>query len=326
MSWVLNAYAIVYASLLVLLGRLSEGRPRQNGFLLGVLLFTLASAACGAASSLGMLLAFRVLQAVGAALLTPTSLSLMLATTAPEKRHGAVRAWTAVGGGAAALGPVIGGLLVAASWRWVFYVNVPIGLAAVVIGWLRLPNVPGHPVKAPDRAGRGARHRRCRTAQPRPGRGEQLGLGLDPCGRRAPERAGDARCLRAAADSPRQSADRPVALQDPRIPRILDRGADLLNRVRGDAAVDRAVDAGRLALVGSAHGPRIRAGSTDGAAVRLRLHRPADRPLRPGARDRRGFEHLRDRRCLVGAEGGSRTQLHRTGASGDHAAPGSVSG
>ena len=155
MSWVLNAYAIVYASLLVLLGRLSEGRPRQNGFLLGVLLFTLASAACGAASSLGMLLAFRVLQAVGAALLTPTSLSLILATTAPEKRHGAVRAWTAVGGGAAALGPVIGGLLVAANWRWVFYVNVPIGLAAVVIGWLRLPNVPGHPVKAPDWLGAG---------------------------------------------------------------------------------------------------------------------------------------------------------------------------
>ncbi len=153
LSWVLNAYAIVYASLLVVLGRLSEGRARQNGFLLGALVFTLASAACGAASSLGMLIAFRVLQAIGAALLTPTSLSLVLATTAPEKRHGAVRAWTAVGGGAAALGPVIGGLLVAASWRWVFYVNVPIGLVAVVVGWVRLPEVPGHPVKAPDTLG-----------------------------------------------------------------------------------------------------------------------------------------------------------------------------
>ncbi len=153
MSWVLNAYAIVYASLLVLLGRLSEGRARQNGFLLGALIFTLASAACGAASSLGMLIAFRVIQAAGAALLTPTSLSLVLATTAPEKRHGAVRTWTAVGGAAAALGPVVGGLLVAASWRWVFYVNVPIGLVAIAVGWLRLPNVPGHPVKAPDALG-----------------------------------------------------------------------------------------------------------------------------------------------------------------------------
>jgi EmrB/QacA subfamily drug resistance transporter len=155
LSWVLNAYAIVYASLLVLLGRLAEGRARENAFLLGALLFTLASAACGAASSLGMLIGFRVLQAVGAALLTPASLSLVLATTAPEKRHGAVRAWTAVGGASAALGPVVGGLLVAASWRWVFFVNVPIGLLAVVVGWLRLPDVPGHAVKRPDAVGAG---------------------------------------------------------------------------------------------------------------------------------------------------------------------------
>jgi EmrB/QacA subfamily drug resistance transporter len=155
LSWVLNAYAIVYASLLVLFGRLSEGRSRQNGFLLGALVFTLASAACGAATSVGMLIAFRVIQAAGAALLTPTSLSLVLATTAPEKRHGAVRAWTAVGGAAAALGPVVGGPLVALSWHWVFFVNVPIGLLAVVVGWLRLPDVPGHPVASPDAFGAG---------------------------------------------------------------------------------------------------------------------------------------------------------------------------
>jgi len=153
LSWVLSAYAIVYASLLVLLGRLSEGRSRDIGFLLGAALFTLASAACGAASGLGMLIVFRVIQAVGAALLTPTSLSLILATAAPEKRHSSVRAWTAVGGAAAALGPVVGGLLVAVSWRLVFYVNVPIGLLAVTYGWLRLPDVPGHPVKAPDAIG-----------------------------------------------------------------------------------------------------------------------------------------------------------------------------
>ena len=117
LSWVLNAYAIVYASLLVLLGRLSEARARQNGFLMGALLFTLASAACGAATSLGTLIAFRAVQAVGAALLTPASLSMVLATAAPERRAGAVRAWTAVGGAAAALGPVVGGPLVALSWR-----------------------------------------------------------------------------------------------------------------------------------------------------------------------------------------------------------------
>ncbi len=153
LSWVLNGYAIVYASLLVLFGRLAESRRRENGFLLGVLLFTGASAACGAAGSLTMLVVFRIVQAAGAALLTPTSLSLVLATTEPERRQGAVRAWTAVGGLAAALGPVVGGLLVAASWRWVFFVNVPVGLLAAVVGWRHLPRVAGHPVPRPDALG-----------------------------------------------------------------------------------------------------------------------------------------------------------------------------
>jgi EmrB/QacA subfamily drug resistance transporter len=153
LSWVLNAYAIVYASLLVLFGRAAERYPRERAFLLGVALFVAASAACGAATSLPMLVAFRVLQAAGAALLTPTSLGLILATTPPERRQGSVRAWTAVGGLAAAAGPVVGGLLVAASWRWVFLVNVPIGLAALAVGWRRLPHVPGHAVPAPDAVG-----------------------------------------------------------------------------------------------------------------------------------------------------------------------------
>ena len=150
LSWVLNAYAIVYAALLVLLGRLVEGRRRDHAFLLGVIVFTAASAACGAAGSLALLVVFRIVQAAGAALLTPSSLSLALATSPPERRQSSVRAWTALGGLAAALGPVVGGLLVAASWRWVFYVNVPIGIAALMIGWRRLPAVPGHPVRRPD--------------------------------------------------------------------------------------------------------------------------------------------------------------------------------
>ena len=153
LSWVLNAYAIVYAALLVLFGRLADRYPRERGFLLGVAVFVAASAACGAATSVAMLVAFRVIQAAGAALLTPTSLGLVLATSSPERRHSAVRAWAAVGGLAAALGPVVGGLLVAASWRWVFLVNVPIGLAALIVGWRRLPHIPGHPVPAPDAIG-----------------------------------------------------------------------------------------------------------------------------------------------------------------------------
>ena len=153
LSWVLNGYAIVYASLLVLFGRLADRHRRKYGFLLGVAIFTVASAACGAATSVAMLVAFRLVQAAGAALLTPTSLSLVLAAYPAERRSGAVRAWTATGGVAAAFGPVIGGLLVAVSWRWVFLVNVPIGLAALAVGWLRLPDAPGHPGPRPDALG-----------------------------------------------------------------------------------------------------------------------------------------------------------------------------
>ena len=130
---------------------LADRYRRERGFMLGVAVFVAASAACAAATSLPMLVAFRVLQAAGAALLTPTSLGpdpghvpRPSAATAPSAT------WTAVGGLAAALGPAVGGLLVAASWRWVFLVNVPIGLAALVVGWRLLPEVPGHPIPRPD--------------------------------------------------------------------------------------------------------------------------------------------------------------------------------
>jgi EmrB/QacA subfamily drug resistance transporter len=153
LSWVLNAYAIVYAALLVLFGRLADRYRRDRAFLLGVAVFVAASAACGAAGSTAMLVGFRIVQAAGAALLTPTSLGLVLASTTPEHRHRAVRTWAAVGGIAAAVGPVVGGLLVGASWRWVFFVNVPIGVLALIVGWLRLPHVPGHAVPVPGLLG-----------------------------------------------------------------------------------------------------------------------------------------------------------------------------
>src|SRR5690242_1046560 len=86
LSWVLNAYAIVYAAFLVLFGRLAERYRRDRAFLLGVAVFVTASAACGLAASLPMLIGFRVIQAAGAALLTPTSLGLILATFPPEGR------------------------------------------------------------------------------------------------------------------------------------------------------------------------------------------------------------------------------------------------
>ncbi|WP_018505905.1 MFS transporter [Parafrankia discariae] len=153
LSWVLNGYAVVYAALLVFFGRLADRYRRDLGFLLGAAVFTVASAACAAATSVDMLIGFRLVQAAGAALVTPTSLALVLAAHEPARRQGAVRTWTAVGGMSAAIGPVVGGLLVAASWRWAFLVNVPVGLAALVVGWRRLPRLAGQPTERPDAVG-----------------------------------------------------------------------------------------------------------------------------------------------------------------------------
>jgi EmrB/QacA subfamily drug resistance transporter len=150
LSWILDGYAIAYAALLVFFGRLAERHHRNRSFLLGVGLFTTASAACAAATSVWTLVAFRVIQAAGAALMTPTSLGLLLASFPPERRGGAVRTWTAIGGLGAALGPLVGGLLVTVDWRWIFIANVPIGLGALLIGWRMLPDVPGHDVERPS--------------------------------------------------------------------------------------------------------------------------------------------------------------------------------
>ena len=150
LSWVLNGYAIVYAALLVFFGRLAERHRRDQSFMLGVALFTGASAACAMASNAETLILFRLAQAAGAALMTPTSLGLLLATFPPERRGGAVRTWTAMGGLGATLGPLLGGVLVTADWRLIFLVNVPIGLAALLFGWWKLPHVPGHQAPRPS--------------------------------------------------------------------------------------------------------------------------------------------------------------------------------
>jgi len=142
LSWVLNGYAIVFAALLVPAGRAADLIGRRAAFLTGMIVFGLASAACAAAPDVWVLVAARVVQAAGGALLMPASLGLLLAAARPEKRTGTIRAWTSVGGAAAALGPVLGGALVAVSWHWVFLVNVPVVLVAVVAGLRVLPPDP----------------------------------------------------------------------------------------------------------------------------------------------------------------------------------------
>jgi EmrB/QacA subfamily drug resistance transporter len=134
LSWVLNAYAIVFAALLVPAGRWADSAGRKRAFLGGLALFTAASAACAAAPSVGLLVAARVVQATGAAVLMPASLGLLLPEFPAERRGLALGLWAAVGGTAAAAGPVVGGLLVELSWRWVFVVNLPVGIAAIVAG------------------------------------------------------------------------------------------------------------------------------------------------------------------------------------------------
>src|SRR3954471_3569502 len=132
LSWVLNAYAIIYAALLIPAGRIADRYGRKGGFLLGLALFTAASAACAASGDIWWLVAFRVLQAAGAAILTPASLGLVIASAPAQHRARSVRIWAATGAIAAAFGPAVGGVLVEASWRLVFLVNVPVGLVALL--------------------------------------------------------------------------------------------------------------------------------------------------------------------------------------------------
>lgn len=155
LSWILNVYNIVFAAFLVAAGRLADLLGRRRLFLLGLQLFTISSVLCAAAPSVVTLIAFRALQALGAALLVPSALALVLNAFPPARRSHGVALLSAVAAGAAGLGPSLGGVLVAlADWRLVFLVNVPIGVAASVLarrhlvesrtpGRRRLPDLTG---------------------------------------------------------------------------------------------------------------------------------------------------------------------------------------
>lgn len=142
--WITNAYILAYAVLIVTGGRLGDLFGHKAVYLAGTLLFTAASLWCGVAGSVQEATVARVAQGVGAALLTPQSLAIVSLVFPQHRRGTALGVWGAAAGVAAAAGPTVGGLLVsAAGWRWVFYVNVPLGLLAVGLGWRRLPDLPG---------------------------------------------------------------------------------------------------------------------------------------------------------------------------------------
>lgn len=140
-SWVLNAYAIVFAALLVPAGKLGDVIGRRRVFAAGLVAFGVGSALCAASPSLGFLIAARVLQGAGAAAVTPTSLGLMLPSIPPQRRAAAIGGWAALGAVGAASGPPLGGLLTQVSWHWIFIINVPLAAIALVGAFLVLPEI-----------------------------------------------------------------------------------------------------------------------------------------------------------------------------------------
>lgn len=140
--WVLNGYILVYAVLLITAGRLGDTYGPKRMFIIGLVVFTLASLACGFSHSADQLILFRVVQGVGGAILTPQTLSMLPHIFPPERRGAAFGIWGAVSGLAAVVGPVLGGFLVTNyDWQSIFYVNVPVGIVAVVAAIVLMPEV-----------------------------------------------------------------------------------------------------------------------------------------------------------------------------------------
>jgi EmrB/QacA subfamily drug resistance transporter len=144
LQWTVNAYTLTFAVLLLTGATLGERYGRRRMFVAGLGLFTLGSAAAALAPGIGWLVAARAAQGVGAAVLVPLTLTLLSAAVSPERRGVALGAWGAVGGLAIAIGPLVGGAVVeGASWQWIFWLNVPIGLVVLPLAWTRLTESHG---------------------------------------------------------------------------------------------------------------------------------------------------------------------------------------
>jgi EmrB/QacA subfamily drug resistance transporter len=140
--WVINAYALVLAVLLITCGRLGDLFGQRKMFFAGIALFTLASAACGLAPSPGFLIGFRAAQGLGAALLIPQTLAILTMVFPPDRRGAAFGVWGAVAGVATIAGPTLGGLLVTAfDWRYIFFINVPVGAVVLVLTLVLIPDL-----------------------------------------------------------------------------------------------------------------------------------------------------------------------------------------
>jgi len=143
--WVLNAYILVYAVLLITAGRLGDLYGQRRLFAIGLFIFTVASALCGISQNPTELIAARIMQGVGGALLTPQTLAILTTIFPPERRGAAFGVWGGVAGLATLAGPTVGGAIITyIDWRWIFYINVPIGILALVATFLIIPDLrPG---------------------------------------------------------------------------------------------------------------------------------------------------------------------------------------
>ncbi|MGC4805058.1 DHA2 family efflux MFS transporter permease subunit [Micromonospora sp. DT233] len=140
--WAVNAYVLVVAVLLITAGRLGDLYGPRRLFVLGSTVFTVSSLLCGLAQGPGQLIAARALQGLGAALLLPQTMAMIVSLFPPTRRGLAMGVWGAVGGIAAVAGPSVGGLLVTTlGWRWIFLVNVPIGVATVILALVAVPGL-----------------------------------------------------------------------------------------------------------------------------------------------------------------------------------------
>jgi EmrB/QacA subfamily drug resistance transporter len=140
LQWIVSGYSLALAGLILLGGSLGDRLGRRRMFVTGVIWFALASALCGLAPVVGVLIAARVLQGIGGALLVPGSLAIIQASFAPHDRPSAIGLWSGLGGLAAAVGPLLGGwLVVTAGWRWVFLINLPVAATVVAVSLRQLP-------------------------------------------------------------------------------------------------------------------------------------------------------------------------------------------
>ncbi len=151
-SWVINAYLIAFAGLLITMGRFADQFGRKRMFMIGMVIFSVSSLLCALTPTIGLLIVFRVLQGVGAAALNSVSLAIITGVFPPEKRSAAVGIWGALTGLAAAVGPVLGGLLLSVavlhvwavqidSWRWIFFINLPFCIAGLLLTTRTVPEM-----------------------------------------------------------------------------------------------------------------------------------------------------------------------------------------